>query len=142
VLISFPAESHSRQAAQELVRTGTEAEAIRTVGDREMLRLPDDDLATASPLARIGQEVNLAKAQRELAAKGYHFLLVRAKDNAHARRIAEVVKPHAAERAQYYGHFVVEELIEQRGDFPQVAESPDRGLDTATARDTAAGRRL
>ncbi|MEO8123440.1 MAG: hypothetical protein ABI633_05270 [Burkholderiales bacterium] len=137
VVISFPAEQHSRRAAQELVRTGTEAEAVRYFSDREMMRLLDADLADASPLAEIGQEVNLAKFQRALAAKGYHFLIVRANDDEHAKRIAEAVKPYAAERAQYYGHFVIEELIEHAGDGPQVFESPDRGIDAPTPSDRA-----
>ncbi len=37
-----------------------------------------------------------------------------------------------AERAQLYGHFIIEELINHAGASAQVAESPDRKLDSGT----------
>ncbi len=132
VVISVPTEEHARQVLQALPRIGIEVDAVRHLGDQEMLRLLDEGLAAASPLAGIGQEANLAQAQRTLAARGYHFLVVRAENREQATQIADAAKPFAAERAQYYGHLVIEELIEHADAQPQVAESPDRGLDAQT----------
>lgn len=131
VVISFPSAAQA-DAGREALRTLTLAEDVRRYSDREMLARLDDDLAHAGLLASVGQETNLAKAQRELAARGYHWLVVKAGDDELARRIADAVRPHGAERAQLYGRFVIEELIEHPGDLPQVAESPDRGLDAQT----------
>jgi hypothetical protein len=97
-----------------------------------MIRQVDSDLDNAGALAAIGQEVNLVKAHRALAEQGYHFLVVHADDDDQAQRIADTVKGFNAERAQHYGHFIIEELISHPDDEPQVAESPDRGLDAQT----------
>lgn len=132
VVVSFPSAGQADAAAQALQALRLPDGGLQRLSDREMLERLDDDLRHASPLAAIGQEMNLAKAQRELAARGYHWLVVRADDDALARRLAELVRPHGAERAQRYGRFLIEELIEHPGDLPQVAESPDRGLDAQT----------
>ena len=63
---------------------------------------------------------------------GYHFLAVKADNDEHARSVAAIGREHHAERAQYYGRFIVEELIEHPTDTAQVAESPARGLDAQT----------
>lgn len=49
-----------------------------------------------------------------------------------ARTAADALKAAGAERAQLYGRFIIEELIEHAADLPQVSESPDRGLDAQT----------
>jgi hypothetical protein len=98
-----------------------------------MLQQIDRDLQKASSLAAVGQELNLIKAHRALAERGYHWLLVHAPDREHALQVARTVRAHGAERAQLYGNFIIEELIEHHDDGkPQVAESPDRGLDAET----------
>ena len=84
------------------------------------------------PMAAIGQEVNLMKAQRALAERGYHWLVVYAPDDRQATRVAQVARDHYAERAQRYGNFIIEELIVRPADRSPVAESPDRGLDAQT----------
>ena len=43
-----------------------------------MLAQIDEDMSRASPLAAIGQELNLVKAHRALAERGYHWLVVKA----------------------------------------------------------------
>ena len=68
----------------------------------------------------------------QLAEKGYHWLLVYAADDEQAARIAAVARDCGAERAQHYGRFIIEELIDRPGGLAQVAESPDRGLDAQT----------
>lgn len=142
VLISF-ASAAQRDGAADAMRDaglGADDSTLRRISDREMVQQADEDLARASPLANLGQELNLVKAQRELALIGYHFLLVRADDDDAARRVAEIAGQHRAERAQHYGQFVVEELIQHPGEEAQVAESPDRGLDAQTPSGTEAER--
>jgi hypothetical protein len=58
--------------------------------------------------------------------------MVRVENLAQAQQVAAAVKPWNAERAQHYGHFIIEELIERPTGVTQVAESPDRGLDAQT----------
>ena len=132
VVISFPSGEQADAAAQELAGIGVGTDAVHRFTDREMLARIDDDLRDASPLAAVGQELNLAKAQRALAARGYHWLVVRTNDDVLSRQVAELSARHGAERAQAYGRFVIEDLIEHPGERAQVAESPDRGLDAQT----------
>ena len=138
VVISLPTSAQADAAAQALVGLGLAVDAIRRYTNGEMLAQIDHDLARASPLADIGQDLNLIKAHRALAAQGYHWLVVRAVDDEQAAQVAQTAKSSGAETAQYYGYFIIEELIEHAADLPQVAESPARGLDTQTpSADTA-----
>jgi hypothetical protein len=131
VVISFATSEQADAAAQALSTIGLRApNAVRRLSDREMLKQIDHDLQHASPLASIGQEINLIKAHRALAERGYHWLVVYAPDDRQAARVAHVARTHGAERAQRYGNFIIEELITQP--VRQVAESPDRGLDAQT----------
>jgi hypothetical protein len=133
VMISFPDGEQQGEAARALVDAGIAERDITRYTPEQMLGLIDEDLARASPLAAVGQELNLAKAHRVLAEHGYHWLIVHAPDDDVARRVADTVAPFGAERAQHYGHFVIEELIEHpSGGKPQVHESPDTGLDAET----------
>jgi hypothetical protein len=83
-------------------------------------------------LAAVGQELNLVKAHQALAERGYHWLIVHAPEDEQARRAATLAAEHGAERAQRYGAFIIEELIEHSVGKAHVAESPDRGLDAET----------
>ncbi|HET7524574.1 MAG TPA: hypothetical protein VFK10_01410 [Burkholderiaceae bacterium] len=131
VVISFATPEQADAAAQALSTIGLRApSAVHRLTDREMLQQIDHDLQRASPLASIGQEVNLIKAHLELAERGYHWLVVYAPDDRQAARVAHVARTHGAERAQRYGNFIIEELITPP--VRQVAESPDRGLDAQT----------
>lgn len=132
VVISFPNGESAQRAISALSAIGIDGDEVRHLDDQEMRRRLEKEIAAASPLAKVGQELNLAQAQLELAERGYHWLVVRAKSDGRAFQIADCVKPCQAERAQYYGHFVIEELIEHATDTPQVAESPERGLDAQT----------
>ena len=132
VLISFPSAEQAASARQALGDLDLAEDAVRAYTDRQMLAQIDEDLARASPVAAVGQELNLVKAHRALAERGYHWLLVRAQNDEEARRVAERARPFGAERAQQYGHFFIIELIEHEADLHQVAESPDRGLDAQT----------
>lgn len=132
VVISFPTAEDQAGAVRALGAIGIDGAAVTTYTPDEMRQQADADLERATGLASLGQELNLVKAQRVLATHGYHFLVVQATDDDEARRIADRVKPFNAERAQHYGHLIIEELIEHPDDEPQVAESPDRGLDAQT----------
>lgn len=132
VVISFASAAGAAAAQRALAASGLADDALRPLSDAQMRAQLGADLRAASPLATIGQEANLAKAQLELARLGYHFLVVRVDGDGQARQVAAQAKAHGAERAQHYGHFVIEELIEHADDEAQVAESPARGLDSQT----------
>lgn len=129
VVISFPDAARAAAATESMAGLGLGADAVRRYTDQQMLQQIDQDLANASPLAALGQELNLLHARRELAERGYHWLVVHAPSDDQARRVAAAAQQHGAHRAQSYGTFVIEELIDLPGDLPQVGESPDRGLD-------------
>ncbi|MFG6416460.1 hypothetical protein ACG02S_21430 [Roseateles sp. DC23W] len=132
LVISLPDAAAASRAETALATLGLAHDAVRRYSDQEMLTQIEADIATASPIAAIGQEMNLILAHRELARRGYHWLVVAAADDEQARAIADTARAHGAERAQHYGRFIIEELIEHADDTPQVAESPDRGLDAQT----------
>lgn len=132
VVISFPDAATADRAATALATLGLRADAVRRYTDQQMLRRIEADIADASPIAAIGQEMNLVLAHKALAQRGYHWLIVFATSDGQAREIADTSRACGAERAQHYGHFIIEELIDRPGALPQVAESPDRGLDAQT----------
>jgi hypothetical protein len=132
VVISFPSQPQAEDARSALAADGLSGDAVTPYTAGQMLAQIDEDLANASPLANLGQEINLIKAHRALAERGYHWLVVRVEDDEMGRRVADRALAFGAERAQLYGRFIIEELIEHTTDTPQVAESPDRGLDPQT----------
>lgn len=132
LVVSFPSAQQMAEAAQALLGLSLPADAVRRFSDREMLAQIDADLLSASALAAVGQELNLVKAHRALAERGYHWLVIRSQTDLLARKIAALMRSLGAERAQLYGRFIIEELIPRRSDRAQVSESPDRGLDAQT----------
>jgi len=132
VVISFPRAEQADAATRALAEAGLAPDTLHRYSDKEMLRQIDTDIAHASPLAAVGQEMNLVLAHRALAERGYHWLVVFAANDEQAAQIARTAQSCGAERAQHYGHFIIEELIDRPGDVTQVAESPDRGLDAQT----------
>ncbi len=132
VVVSFPNQEQAVKGVRALAEIGLVREDVHYLSDRQMVEQIDRDLADVSALASIGQEVNLARAQRDLAERGYHWLVVRARNDGRAAQIADCLKPIGAERAQHYGRFIIEELIEHAEDTAQVAESPERGLNAQT----------
>lgn len=132
VVISLPDAAAADRLATALGSLGVAADGVHRYTPQEMLRQIDRDVARASPIAAIGQEMNLILAHRVLAERGFHWLIVRAANDEQAQRIARAAEEEGAERAQHYGHFIIEELIEPATGETQVAESPDRGLDAQT----------
>ena len=132
LVVSFPNAEQATVGRDALQRLGFSDEDIRAYTDQEMMCQITADLERASPLAGVGQELNLIKAHQDLAERGYHWLVVRTENNAKARTAAEALQQAGAERAQLYGRFVIEEMIEHAADLPQVKDSPDAGLDAQT----------
>jgi hypothetical protein len=129
VVISFATTQDMEGAAAELLRQGFANEALIRYTPEQMKAQADIDIARASPLANLGQELNLVRAHRELADEGYSFLVVRAPKAEQTAAVQAVARSFHAERAQKYGNFLIEELIAPADDSEQVFESPARGLD-------------
>ena len=132
VIASFPTEADAQGALTELMRSGFAAAEVVHYSPAQMKQQADRDIASAGVLASIGQELNLVKANRELAEQGNSFLVVNAPNDDATNRVADIARRFHASRAQKYGHLTIEELISVGSGEAQVAESPDRGLDAQT----------
>lgn len=130
VVISFPSAQDMSAALEKMHGIGLRDEALTTYTAQEMQAQAEGDIERATGLASLGQDLNLVKSHLKLARAGYHFLVVEAEDDDRVEQVAQIAREHRAERAQSYGRFMIEELIEQPGDTRQVFESPERGLDT------------
>lgn len=131
VVMSFSSTQALEAAVAALSAQGFDAEQLVRYTPQQMKAQADADLRSASPLASLGQELNLVKAQRDLAEQGYAFLVVPAADDAALEHITAVAHAARAYTAQHYGRFVIEELIDRTPGRTQAFESPDRGLDVA-----------
>lgn len=129
IVIAFRSAADQQAAAQALLQQGFAASALVRFTPDEMKNQVDADMAAASALASLGQELNLVKAHRALAESGCSFLVVHAPDDDLAERVAAVARTMQAVAAQRYGRFIIEELIDQAPDQAQLFESPERGLD-------------
>jgi hypothetical protein len=132
VVISFPTADDLQATVAELTVLGLGPDEIVRYTPQQMIAQVDQDMAQASSIAALGQEINLVRAHRALAEKGYHFLVVHAPKTERAQQVSDIAARHNAERAQRYGTFIIEEMIEQREDEGQTFESPQRGLDAQT----------
>ncbi len=137
VLASFPTEDDARSAVQALKEAGF-PEVVFYPAD-EVRERAERDIANAGVLASIGQELNLVKQQRDLAEEGHPFVSVLAPEDEAARRAADIVARHNADRAQKFGRLIIEELIEPGSGQRQAKESPDTGLDPQTHSGNEAG---
>lgn len=129
VLASFADDQVARNAANSFVAAGFDANDVHFAPAAEVVEHAGDDVAHVGILATIGQDLNLVRAHLALARRGHGFVAVRASDAAEAERVADIARGFGADRAQRYGQFITEELIEPGTGEAQVAESPDRGLD-------------
>ena len=130
VLASFPNERDAQLAVDALRQAGFPDVAFYPAD--EVLARAERDIANAGMLASIGQELNLVKQQRDLAAEGHPFVSVLAPEDEAARRAADIVARYNADRAQKFGRLIIEELIEPGSGQRQSKESPDTGLDPQT----------
>jgi hypothetical protein len=140
VVISLRGEQQAKEAATAIERIGVADADVHYMTDTEMLDGAEADIQRAGLGAEIGQDLNLVRAHRELAAQGYHWLIVKAENRDQAIAIAEAAEPHEASRAQYYGRLIVEELISPDVDAGQRNESPETGLDSETPSGTESQR--
>lgn len=128
-VIAFRTADAMEAAVAALVEQRFQATDMVRYTPEEMAAQVQADLQTASPIASVGQELNLVKAHGELARSGCSFLVVHAPDEERARKVDDVVRMYNAAAAQRYGSFVVEELAAESEGRVQTFESPDRGLD-------------
>ena len=133
VLMSFADAAGLDRAVQALHAAGFGAADITLYTPQAMREQAEKDVANASMLASLGQDLNLVKAQLALAQQGHHFVLVRAASDEQVQAVTAVALACHASRAQHYGRLVIEELVPVGQTTRQVAESPDRGLDTQSA---------
>jgi hypothetical protein len=111
IVIAYRSPADLQAAAQKLAQGFAAADLVRYT-PAEMIAQVDAQLPEASPLASLGQELNLIKAHRELAEAGCSFLVVHAPQDEQADRVAAVARSTNAVAAQRYGRFIVEELID------------------------------
>ncbi len=131
VVITFRTAGDLQSAEAALSEQGFAASEMVRYTSAEMIAQVDAEVAKASPLAAIGQDLNLIKAHRELAQQGCSFLVVHAPEQAHVDKVNAVAHTLKAVAAQRYGRFVTEELIDDNRSGNQTFESTDTGLDDA-----------
>lgn len=129
IVMAFRNDDDLHAAEHSLSNHGFTGQDIVSYTPEEMLAQTAEDLRSASPLASIGQDMNLIKAHRAFAEAGCSFLVVKAADEEHVQMAAEVAREAHAAAAQRYGRLIVEELISSPRNEHQSFESPDRGLD-------------
>jgi len=134
-VIAYRSLTELNAAADLLMKKGFASADLVRYSPEEMMAQVDEQLPDASPLASIGQDLNLIKAHRALAESGCSFLVVHAPKDEQAEIVAEVARGTDAVAAQNYGRFIVEEVIDTPADDAQVFESPDRGLDLPASAD-------
>jgi hypothetical protein len=133
VLITFETATQSQAAVTALLAQGFTHGDIAHYTAQEMAAQAHANLLTASPLASLGQDLNLVKAQLAQAEQGCSFLVVGAAGTEKVAYITQIARSLNARSAQRYGILIVEELITASADGKQVFESPARGLDTHAA---------
>jgi hypothetical protein len=111
VVVAFAQARDMQGAADALLETGFDRRHLVRYTPQEMLAQVDREIGQAGVLASLGQEMNLAKSHRELAERGYCFLVVFADRDGDADRVAEIARRFNAERAQKYNAMLIEELL-------------------------------
>ncbi len=129
VLMSFATAAQSDGAVAALHSAGFNDSDLSRYNPAEMQAQAEQDIANASALASLGQDLNLVKAHLALALQGQSFVVVSTPHDEQVQRAANVAARCCATRAQHYGMLIVEELIAPGTSPQQTAESPDRGLD-------------
>jgi hypothetical protein len=107
IVIAYPETDDLQAAIARLQALGFALEALVRYTPQQMMDQVDRELPAASPLAAMGQELNLIKAHRALAERGCGFLVVHAPDDGLAEQVATVARATGAVAAQRYGRFIV-----------------------------------
>lgn len=130
VMLAFATPQEMQGAHAALLAGGFKANELHTYTPQQMQMQARINIEQAGVLAGLGQDLNLMKADLALAEEGHSFLAVHAPKDEATHVVTEVAQRFRATRAQKYGWFVVEELIDPTPGEAQVFESGDRGLDT------------
>lgn len=129
-VIALASQGEADAAFEALLQRGFDAAGMVRYAPGEMLAQVRSDLHTASPLAAVGQELNLVRAHGELAEGGSHFIVVPTPDDERLTQVRELLAQcPGVQAAQRYGAFIVEDLVGETRGRTQSFESPDRGLD-------------
>lgn len=75
-VLAFRSATDLEAAATALGRAGFAADTLTRYTPQEMAAQADADLRSVSPMASLGQDLNLVKAHRDLACQGCSFLVV------------------------------------------------------------------
>ncbi len=128
-VIAFRTPDDLDCAVGRLQTLGFADSALTRYTPQQMVDQVKVQLLDATPLAALGQELNLIQAHRALAEEGCSFLVVHAPDDDQAAQVAQVARSGRAVAGQHYGRFLIEELIDTPPGQSQDFESPERGLD-------------
>ena len=129
ILLSLESESLLQSVSEKLLEAGFSRGDLTHYTPQEMTRQVDEQVVAASPLASVGQDLNLILAHGALARQGHSFLVVDAPQDEQIEHVRGIANAMGATTAQRYGTLIVEELIDPQAENRQVFESPDRGLD-------------
>lgn len=111
VVVAMPDDARAARAVTALLAQGFEREDILEYTAAEENDEMDRMLQHASDFAGFGYEVTLMRKYKALAEEGASWLIVYAPDEAHAGRVADVVREHGALLAEKYHRLVIEDLI-------------------------------
>lgn len=129
VVIALDSAVLAQSVADKLLGQGFTPDDLVQYTPQEMIRQVDAQVLAASPLASVGQDLNLITAHRALAESGCSFLVVKAEQADQVAKVRSIANSMNAKSAQRYGVLIVEELMDPQTGQRQVFESPDRGLD-------------
>ena len=133
VVVAMATQPQAQALATSLMDSGFTAADLVHYSAQEMKDQVDADLLAASPLASLGQDLNLIKAHRALAERGSCFLVVHASKPKQVEVVTALAKSNHAQSAQRYGSLIVEELLTLAVGERQMFESSDTGLDVSAA---------
>lgn len=133
IVVALATQAQADALARSLLDDGFTAQDLVHYTAQEMMGQVDADLLTASPLAALGQDLNLVKAHRALAEGGSCFLVVHAEQPEKIERVTALAGGIPAQSAQRYGSLIVEELLSPAVGGRQMFESSDTGLDRGVA---------
>lgn len=106
--------AREREAAQvKLLALGFVPSSMVHYTASEMRIQVDAELLTANPLANFGYELDLIRMHGDLAKQGCSFLVVEARTDVLADKVAELVRSIHPATAQHYGRFMIEDLTEK-----------------------------
>lgn len=133
VVVALESAAVAQAVSAQLFAQGFSMEDVVHYTPAEMKAQVDAQVATASAMASVGQDLNLILAHRKLAESGCSFLVVHAPEAEQVDRIGVIANAVHAKSAQRYGMLVVEELMQTEPGQHQTFESPDKGLDVDSA---------